>query len=113
MIGVEIIKFKEYYTSLNKTPLSKSFKDLGKRSFSTKTTQVVPIKVYKNADLDKLRIITENKGKAGLYRWVKRENGKSYVGSSVDLEKRLRNYFSLNYLELETQKSKSLIYRSP
>ena len=65
---------------------------LGKRSFSTKVlcvipdrgslgsaltkraelaTQLVPpqaIKVYKDSDLDKPRIVSENNGKAGVYR---------------------------------------------
>jgi hypothetical protein len=48
-----------------------SSNNLGKRSFSTKATQLVPpqaSKVYKDADKDKLRIVSENKGKAGVYR---------------------------------------------
>jgi hypothetical protein len=48
-----------------------SSNNLGKRSFSTKATQLVPpqaSKVYSNADLQKLQIISENKGKAGVYR---------------------------------------------
>jgi len=75
-------------------------------------TPVVPEKSYANADLQKLEIIKENKGKAGIYRWMNLINGKSYVGSSADLGKRLRNYFNLDYLELAIQKNQSLIYRS-
>jgi hypothetical protein len=29
---------------------------------------VIPVKIYKNADLDKLQIIKEGKGKSGVYR---------------------------------------------
>ena len=110
--SIELWKFKEYYTGLNKTPPLKSFKDLGKRSFSTKATQVVPIKIYKNADLDKLRIISENKGKSGIYRWTNLSNGKSYIGSSIDLKKRFTNYFSIKLLESNLSRAKSKIYRS-
>ena len=125
--NVELWRFKEYYTGLNKTPASKSFKDLGKRSFSSYAKlrskagkEVVPpctklvkaVKIYINADLDKLRIISENKGKCGIYRWTNLINGNSYIGSSVNLDRRLRCYFSVDWLESAIQKAKSKIYRS-
>lgn len=65
-----------------------------------------------NADLDKLKILKENKGKSGVYRLVNIENGKSYVGSSTDLGKRFQGYFDINYLAREIKKNKSRIYRS-
>ena len=37
------------------------------RTYSTNST-VVPTKIYKNAELDKLQILKENIGKAGIYR---------------------------------------------
>jgi group I intron endonuclease len=108
--SIELWRFKEYYLGLNQ-PSSpseeKSFKDLVlpsdrlKRSFSTKATQLVPpqaSKVYKNADKDKLRIISENKGKSGIYRWTNLTNGKSYIGSSVNLSRRFREYYSIRFL---------------
>lgn len=52
--------------------------------YSTNSS-VVPVKIYRNADLDKLRIIKENKGKGGVYRWINNLNGKSYIGSSSNL----------------------------
>lgn len=59
---------------------------------------VTPIFVYDNADLLKLQSISENKGKSGVYRWTNKANGKTYIGSSVDLGKRLAKYYNLNYL---------------
>jgi excinuclease UvrABC nuclease subunit len=50
--------------------------------------------IYNNSDLDKLKIIKNNKGKSGIYRWVNQDSGKTYVGSSVNLGKRLTFYFS-------------------
>ena len=38
------------------------------RNYSTSSPAVVPIFVYENADLEKERIINDNKGKAGVYR---------------------------------------------
>lgn len=60
---------------------------------------VVPQKVYKNADTDKLQTLKENKHKSGIYRWINQVNSKSYIGSSVNLEKRFRVYYSINALE--------------
>jgi len=55
----------------------------------------VPIKIYHNADSDKSRILAENSGKSGIYVWTHNLSGKIYVGSAVDLSKRLKDYFLL------------------
>lgn len=54
--------------------------------------------VYTNAETDKSLILTENKGKAGIYQWTHTESGKIYIGSAFDLSKRLNHYFSKSYL---------------
>nr|ATI20483.1 GIY-YIG endonuclease [Juglanconis juglandina] len=72
----------------------------------------VPLIVYSNPGTDKLKILKDNQGKAGVYQWVSKINGKTYIGSSVDLYNRLRCYFNPDWLELETTRSKSMIYRS-
>lgn len=59
---------------------------------------VTPIIVYDNADLLKLRAVSENKGKSGVYRWINKVNGKTYIGSSVNLGKRLATYYNLEYI---------------
>jgi len=59
---------------------------------------VIPVVCYSNADTQKISILKENRGKSGVYRWVNLENGKTYVGSSVNLSKRLGNYFNVYYL---------------
>lgn len=42
--------------------------------------------------------IKENKGKSGTYRWVNKESGKSYVGSSVNLSRRFTKYYSYSHI---------------
>jgi hypothetical protein len=54
-------------------PSNKQNLCLGKKSYSTLPAgdpqgEVSAEKVYKNADIDKSRILLENKGKAGVYR---------------------------------------------
>ena len=70
-----------------------------KRYFSsTNFPYCFPVKSYENADTDKFQIINENRNKAGIYRWINLKNGKTYIGSSVDLGNRLQKYYNYNYL---------------
>lgn len=68
--------------------------------------------VYSNADTQKLAAFKENKNQSGIYRWVNLHNNKSYIGSSVNLAVRFKDYYSISYLNRETKKSNSKIYRA-
>jgi group I intron endonuclease len=56
-------------------------------------------KVYNNADIEKEQIISNNNGKAGIYMFKNLVNKKRYVGSSVNIRRRMLEYFNINYLE--------------
>ena len=47
--------------------------------------------------------------KSGVYRWVNKETGESYVGSSININKRLHIYYSLVNIEKFLSRSKSHI----
>lgn len=71
------------------------------RFFSTNKTDNSPknysdLMVFSNADKDKLAILDYIKGKAGIYMWTNKLNGKKYVGSSVNLRRRLLEYYNVN-----------------
>ena len=53
---------------------------------------IIPIKIYSNAEADKAQILSDNQNKSGIYRWVNNLNTKKYVGSGLNLAKRLRSY---------------------
>jgi hypothetical protein len=76
------------------------------------TMSVDPVISYANADTQKQEILNANSGKTGIYRWTHFISGKSYVGSAIDLSLRLKNYYNLSYLESETKKNNSMIYRA-
>jgi hypothetical protein len=71
----------------------------------------VPVIIYNNAKTDKSRILSDLKGKAGIYQWTYKESGKFYVGSAFDLSKRLKDYFVHSYIS-DKSKGNSYIYNA-
>ena len=57
-----------------------------------------PIVIYINADEDKIKILKDNLSKSGIYRWIHKDSGRSYIGSSINLAKRLSTYYSIKAL---------------
>jgi excinuclease UvrABC nuclease subunit len=60
---------------------------------------IVPICYYLNADIQKEQIIKDNI-KTGIYRWINVVYGKSYVGFSMNLSIRFKNYFNITFKNL-------------
>jgi group I intron endonuclease len=58
----------------------------------------LPLIVYENADVDKLRILTDNKKKAEISQWEHKESGNTYIGSSFDLSSRLKDYYKISFI---------------
>jgi group I intron endonuclease len=54
----------------------------------------------------------DNKNKSGIYRWTNRITGKFYIGSAVNLTKRLRFYYSSKSIENSLLIKRSYIYTS-
>jgi len=71
---------------------------------------LIPVVIYPDAFLNKAMILKDNKDKAGIYRWVNKVNGNTYIGSSVNLGRRFRMYYDFSYLSVRLNKSKSRIY---
>jgi len=105
---------REVYFYTNKRYIFK-YNVTQRRNYSQVTNDkheesVIPVVVYSDASTDKSIILKDNKNKAGIYRWVNKENGNSYVGSSGNLTDRFRKYYSFRNISLELLKGKSLIY---
>ena len=64
----------------------------------------IPVVTYNDALSNKRNAIIDNEGKAGVYRWTQLVSNKSYVGSSVNLGRRLRNYYNPTYISHITRK---------
>ena len=68
------------------------------------------VKTYSNADIEKKSIYEDNKKKCGVYCRTNLSNGRRYVGSSINLSKRLSWYYSLE--SLNNNKNFSLISKA-
>jgi group I intron endonuclease len=62
-----------------------------------------------NLLLNKLDILKDNKDKSGIYILYNIINNKFYVGRSINLRKRLMNYYNINYLNREVTNGNSRI----
>jgi group I intron endonuclease len=84
-----------------------------KRCISTisASSEIEPVLIYTNPDEHKGLIAKQNKGKSGIYRWVNKDSGKSYVGSSSMLNDRFRLYFNHSYLS-SNRRGASLICKA-
>lgn len=63
--------------------------------------------IYTDPENQKESILNDNRNKAGVYRWTNKENGKIYIGSSINLANRLNQYYGKR---LKSLKTISLIY---
>ena len=72
---------------------------MGIRFYSTtETSAFTSVVKYCNADVDKLRILSENKGKCGVYMFTHIASEKRYIGSSLNLRRRFTEYFNIERL---------------
>jgi GIY-YIG catalytic domain/Cytochrome C oxidase subunit II, transmembrane domain/NUMOD1 domain len=75
--------------------LSKSYDDLYLYLY-------LPARVYGNSDVQKFDILKENKDKSGIYLWRNLVNSKIYIGSAINLRRRLYIYYSLKIFTYNT-----------
>jgi len=71
-----------------------------------------PVCSYSDAYKQRKKIYKENLNKTGIYLRTNRISRKCYVGSSVNLSRRLRDYFNKSFLKTELRKNNSMIYRA-
>jgi len=86
--------------------------DLSVSSNENKEKEIEPVTTYNNSDILKIDILRENENRTGIYMWTNLITNKSYVGSAINLSKRLKNYYNISYLERETKTNNSMIYRA-
>jgi group I intron endonuclease len=97
---VPVQKCSKFY---NKILINKVF--ISVRTYTTlsrnnlKTDDINFIKVYENAFDMRKEFLNENKGKSGIYMITNKLTNDRYIGQSIDISKRFKNYFSLSYIK--------------
>ena len=70
------------------------YRQYSQLSDTSSSIPMSPVMIYINAETDKLKILSDNKGRTGIYQWQHVESGNIYVGSGMDLSARIKSYFS-------------------
>ena len=94
-VGYAIIT-RSYSNSSNKepyTPLSFSSTGLVSNEY------LKAVKVYDNFKEYRINILKEQRDKSGVYCLINKVNGHAYVGSSMNLASRMRNYLNKAFLK--------------
>ena len=61
--------------------------------------ELKPIKKYNNFKQDRVSILKECNDISGVYYLINNINGHAYVGSSINLSSRMRNYHNTSFLK--------------
>lgn len=64
-----------------------------------KNNNLNPLKIYNSLKEDRAQILKDQKDKSGVYCLVNNINGHRYVGSSIHLSSRMKNYLNNTYLK--------------
>lgn len=72
---------------------------------------ITPVKIYENSGSLKKEVLSENRRLCGVYIWVNKLNGNIYVGSGIDLSKRLLSYYNQSELTRNNRPIKDAIVK--
>ena len=64
-----------------------------------KNKKFKPVKVYNNLKEDRVQILKDQKDKSGVYCLINNINNHAYVGSSINLASRMKNYLNNTFLK--------------
>jgi len=94
------------YSQFTRVPLgnaiiTRSYSNFGdKQSYNQDNIQDLKVvKVYDSFKEDRVNILKEQRDKSGVYCLINKVNGHVYVGSSINLASRMRNYLNKAFLK--------------
>ena len=85
-----MIKLNKFFMSTNSKPITN------------------PVKFYEDAENLKSKILLENKNKSGIYLWQNKITDEYYIGSAINLNKRMSEYYRQSYIT-HPSRGKSII----
>jgi hypothetical protein len=82
-------KIKRYGYSQGLLLLSGSFRPVILRTNTVNIRKYHSVSTYEDFLAQREQVLKDNKGKSGIYRFINKVTGKSYIGSAVNLSDRL------------------------
>lgn len=76
---------------------------------SNNKSQIKPVKIYKSLKEDKLKLFKEQKNQTGVYSLVNLINGNTYIGSSINIEHRMKSYLNKAFLKSKNNSNSPII----
>ena len=98
LLWEDIVRVKNYSLVL-KTINTRSYSHYTIRDNQGKILKFKVEKVYDNFKQDRVNIIKQEKDRSGVYLLINKINNHTYVGSSINLASRMRNYLNKAFLK--------------
>lgn len=76
------------------------------------TSADVGVTLFNLAEVSQAEVLKFLNGKSGIYKWTNNLNGKSYIGSSINLHRRIQEYFNPERSLRELKRGESMMYKS-
>jgi hypothetical protein len=91
---------KYYHINLKYSSVLGSFNNKDENKIDEdKIENLEAVKTYQNFEEDRVNIIKEGNNMSGVYFLMNNINGHTYVGSSINLATRMRNYLNTSFLK--------------
>ena len=100
LLWEDIVHVKQDSLVLNYRAINiRYFSNFSNKDNQDNTKNLKAVKVYDNFKEDRINIINEEKGRSGVYFLINKVNNHTYVGSSINLASRMRNYLNKAFLK--------------
>lgn len=96
---VTFIKNVYKYTLNSNWYTTRNYSNFNDESNNKYENNLKPIIKYNNLKEDRINILKEQKDKSGVYYLINKTNGHTYIGSSINLSFRMRNYLNNTFLK--------------
>ena len=97
-LKIKMYTYIRTYTTLSKNPFSRRGV-LPAEGGTDYNNCINHVKIYEDSYEMKKDILKENKGKSGIYMLTNKLTNDIYIGQSVDISKRFKNYFNFSYIK--------------
>lgn len=105
---LSIYSFRNLYSTSSKEDNTKSLValvggalacEIPAQAYFVRRSSAPPLKIYSQFKEDRFSILKEQKDKSGIYCLINNINGHSYIGSSINLASRMKNYLNNTFLK--------------